>query len=67
MKQLLRLSDEAGTHDLRPHSSLRKGAFLGCITLANRLLSSGGNKDDTVREKLVMGIDSHATLWELRR
>lgn len=31
------------------------------------LASSSGTKDDTIREKLVMGIDSHATLWDLRK
>lgn len=60
---MIRASEKTGTHSLKPHLSLRQGVFLGCIQVQNNI---SGDKDGYLK-RLEVGIDSHATVWDLKK
>ena len=62
LRQMIRASEKTGTHGVRPHAALGKGAFLDKLTAQNNVTASQG-----FRNKIDIPLDSHTTLWELRQ
>jgi len=63
LRQWIRGSEKTGTHGVRPHSALGKGTYLGELAVANNVTVQG----DGHRGRIVLGLDSHTTLWELKK
>lgn len=63
LRQLIRHSERWGTHSIRPHSSLKAGKYLPNLQVANNIT---GDKEG-FRKRLEIGIDSNATLWDLKK
>ena len=62
LRQMIRVSEKNGTHDLKPHASLSKGHTLGNIQIQNSITHGNGH-----RSRFEISIDSHATMWELKK
>lgn len=63
LRQMIRASEKNGTHGLRPHASLGKGAYLDCLQVQNNIT----RLEDGHRLRIELGIDSHATVWDLKK
>ena len=63
LRQLVRHSEKWGTHSVKPHSSLKTGKYLPNLQIANNIT---GDKDGFPK-RLEIGIDSNATLWDLKK
>ena len=62
MRQLVRASEKNGTHNLKPHASLSKGAILGNLQVQNNITHGDG-----YRSRFEISISSHTTVWELKK
>ena len=60
---MVRDSEKNGTFSLKPHASLKSGVYLPTIQVSNNIT---GDKDGFPK-RLELGIDSHATLWDLKK
>jgi hypothetical protein len=61
LRQMIRASEKDGTHGLQPHLALCKGTLLGSLQVTNNITQAEG------RQRIEIGIDSHSTLWDLKR
>jgi hypothetical protein len=62
LRQLVRASEKNGTHNLKPHASLSKGATLGNLQVQNNITHGDG-----YRSRFEISISSHTTVWELKK
>lgn len=63
LKQLIRASEQGGTHGLRPHESLsNKGTQLGALQIQNNVTHG-----DQYRQRIEISIGDQATLWDLKK
>jgi hypothetical protein len=63
IRQVVRHTEKFGTHALKPHASLKAGVYLPTIQVSNNIT---GDKEGFAK-RLELGIDSHATLWDLKK
>ena len=59
---MIRASEKDGTHGLKPHAALGKGSYLGCLQVSNNI-----TKGEGYRSRIEIGLDSHATIWDLKK